>query len=61
MGNLCTAPHPKTGTACTKEEGHVNSSDAQERQHAGPNGLRWPTLHELDPHEGYNDYVTHRM
>jgi len=61
MSNVCMAPHPTTGAPCTKKDGHTSNPDAREKQHTAANGLKWPTLHELDPHEGYNDYVTHRM
>lgn len=53
----CTQTHPVTGDACTRESDHVQSPDPKEKQHHAVNGVRWPTLHELAPHEGYNDFV----
>lgn len=58
---LCTEVHH--GYPCEKPLGHSDkSNDAATRQHIANEGrLKWPTLHELDPNEGYNDYVTHRV
>jgi len=61
MSNVCMAPHPKSGSLCIKEEDHVNSSDPRIQQHVAADGLKWPTLHELDPKEGWNDSVLYRM
>jgi len=59
---ICNAKHPKTDAVCTKNPEHVKSTDPLVQQHfAGAAGLKWPLLNEIDPGEGYNDYVTHRM
>jgi hypothetical protein len=58
MSVICGSPHPKTGALCIKEEGHINDQDARVQQHLAAGNLKWPTLHELDPNEGFNDYVT---
>ena len=57
----CTEIHPTTGAACAREAEHVNSPDPQVRQHVADNGVKWPTLHELDPAEGYNVAVPYRQ
>jgi hypothetical protein len=57
----CAETHPVTGDACSLDVAHVQHSDARVKQHLAKNGSKWPTLHELDPHEGYNDYVTFRL
>ncbi len=57
----CTEAHPTTGDVCKLDVAHVQHSDALVKQHKSANGMKWPTLHELDPHEGYNDYVTFRL
>jgi hypothetical protein len=54
----CAETHPTTGDVCKLDAVHSQHSDAQVKQHQTATGLKWPTLHELDPHEGYNDYVT---
>jgi hypothetical protein len=61
MMAACDARHPRTGDSCTKALDHVFSRDPQVKQHVALNGVKWPTLHELDPNEGYNDAVLHRM
>ncbi len=58
---ICTEKHPKTGAICTKLSDHVDDLDARVRQHFAFGNLKWPTLHELDPNEGWNDTVLHRM
>jgi hypothetical protein len=58
---LCAEKHPKTNDTCTLPETHTLSSDAREKQHRSINGLKWPTLHELNPNEGFNDFVLYRM
>src|SRR5271157_1126546 len=57
----CEATHPTTGNVCNRDKDHVQHADPQVKQHVASNGVKWPTLHELDPHEGYNDTVLHRM
>jgi len=58
---ICGAVHPTSGSVCTREDDHTANSDPRVQQHLASNGVKWPTLHELDPHEGYNDAVLHRM
>jgi hypothetical protein len=58
---ICGAVHEASGSVCTREENHTADSDPRVQQHLASNGVKWPTLHELDPHEGYNDAVLHRM
>jgi hypothetical protein len=58
---ICAEKHPKTGDTCDLPQTHTASTDPQVKQHRAPNGVKWPSLHELDPAEGYNTYVTHRI
>jgi hypothetical protein len=57
----CSETHPASGDVCSLDTAHVQHSDARVKQHVAKNGAKWPSLHELDPHEGYNDYVTFRL
>jgi hypothetical protein len=57
----CTEKHPRSGDVCELDKDHVQHSDPRVKQHRASNGVKWPSLHELDPHEGYNDVVLHRM
>ena len=57
----CTEAHPTTGDVCKLDTAHVQHSDARVKQHQANNGMKWPLLSEIDPHEGYNDYVTYRL
>lgn len=58
---FCTATHPTTGEPCIKYADHVENSDATERQHLTEGNRKWPTLHELDPAEGFNPPMPHRI
>jgi hypothetical protein len=59
----CMEQHPRTGEGCVKQDDHnIPEKDAPTRQHITADGrLKWPTLHELDPAEGYNVAVPYRM
>lgn len=57
---LCNATHPTTGDACSKPGTHAQATDPREQQHATANGLKWPSLHALDPSEGWNGPVPYR-
>ncbi len=57
----CSETHPSLGVACSRDTAHVQHEDAQVKQHVAANGVKWPSLHELNPHEGYNDFVTFRL
>jgi hypothetical protein len=54
----CSETHPTTGDVCSLDRIHVQNSDPKVKQHVAANGIKWPTLHELDPKEGFNVYVT---
>ena len=58
---ICAEKHPKTGDTCNLPETHTLSPDARVQQHCVVNGYKWPYLHTLDPDEGWNDFVLHRM
>jgi hypothetical protein len=58
---VCTEAHPITGDVCSLDSNHVQNSDPRVKQHVSKNGMKWPLLSELDPAEGYNDYVTFRL
>jgi len=58
---VCKAIHPTLGASCTRDKDHVQHGDPQVKQHVASNGVKWPTLHELCPEEGYNTSVLHRM
>jgi hypothetical protein len=58
---ICAEKHPNTGDTCSLPHTHTLSSDAPVKQHRAANGVKWPTLHELDPAEGWNDVVTFRL
>lgn len=57
---LCNATHPNTGDYCSKPGEHAQSKDPREQQHETPTGLKWPSLHSLDPTEGWNGPVPYR-
>jgi hypothetical protein len=57
----CTAVHPVTGDVCSKSSVHFFSHNPQVKQHIASNGVKWPSLHELDPAEGYNDFVLYKQ
>ncbi len=57
----CVEVHPTSGDVCSLDIAHVQHSDARVKQHAAKNGMKWPLLSEIDPAEGYNDYVTFRL
>jgi hypothetical protein len=50
----CSARHPRTDDRCSLSHEHNSSDDVRDRQHVARNGVRWPHLSELDPHEGFN-------
>lgn len=54
----CSELHPTTGDVCKLDTAHVQHSDPRVKQHIATNGSRWPLLSQIDPNEGYNDYVT---
>jgi hypothetical protein len=55
---VCTHVHPTTGDVCALNPNHVQDLDPRVQQHVSERGVKWPSLHELAPEEGYNDYVT---
>jgi len=57
----CVEAHPTSGDVCSLDVAHIQHSDARVKQHISKNGMKWPLLSEIDPHEGYNDYVTFRL
>jgi hypothetical protein len=57
----CTQTHPTSGDVCALDIAHVQHSDARVKQHVSANGVKWPLLCEIDPAEGYNDFVTYRL
>lgn len=57
----CTEAHPTTGDVCKLDTAHVQHSDARVKQHIAINGVKWPSLHELDPAEGYNGAQPFRL
>jgi len=57
----CQEKHPQSGDVCSREAAHAQSSDPLVQQHITANGLKWPSLRELAPNEGYNEFVTFRM
>lgn len=58
----CTATHPRTGDQCTKGISHdAETNDPHTRQHEAVNGVKWPTLHQLDPGEGWNGPMPYRI
>jgi hypothetical protein len=40
---------------------HQFSPNALIKQHVAANGVKWPSLHELDPNEGWNEILPHKM
>lgn len=56
----CIKVHPKTGDPCTLDRNHTKDDDPKVQQHVAANGVKWPLLSEIDPDEGYNDFVTFR-
>jgi hypothetical protein len=57
----CAEAHPQSGDVCSLDTAHVQHSDARVKQHVAKNGMKWPLLSEIDPKEGFNDYVTFRL
>jgi hypothetical protein len=57
----CVEVHPASGDVCSLDVAHIQHSDARVKQHVAKNGAKWPSLSEIDPHEGYNVYVTRGM
>lgn len=57
----CGAISTVYGVTCVKPSSHASSHNPQEKQHVASNGVKWPSLAELDPNEGFNVFVTHRM
>lgn len=58
---VCLSNHPTTGDACKLDMDHVHDGDPRVKQHVASNGVKWPTLHEIDPHEGWNGPVPFRL
>lgn len=58
----CTETHPQTGEICSLKSIHSNlANDAVTRQHVTELGHKWPSLHTLDPTEGWNGPQPHRI
>lgn len=57
----CSETHPTSGEKCTLDTAHVQNSDVRRKQHITVSGMKWPMLTELDPVEGFNDFVTFRQ
>jgi len=57
----CVEAHPTSGDVCSLDVAHIQHSDARVKQHVAKNGMKWPLLSEIDPAEGFNDYVTFRL
>jgi len=58
---VCGVVHPSLGEFCVRDKDHIQHADPQVKQHVASNGVKWPSLHELCPEEGYNTSVLHRM
>lgn len=50
----CDVRHPRTDEMCSKFPGHTADIDPSVQQHEAVSGVKWPTLHELNPSEGFN-------
>lgn len=59
--SACGATNPSNGSGCTLPDEHNLANDARVRQHVTDTGYKWPSLHELDPNEGWNGPLPHRL
>lgn len=57
----CKEAHPKTGDTCLYDAVHAQHPDPLVKQHQAPNGIKWPSLQELDPKEGYTGPFPYRL